>query len=82
MQIAARVHTHEADVKTLSLSELLERLEAKPRPTLVEALNLKAYREGHLPGALHLPRSRVEEQASLLLPDLRAEIIVYCRGST
>jgi rhodanese-related sulfurtransferase len=45
---------------------------------LVEALPHAAFRRRHLPGAVNLPRSRVEALAAVLLPDLDAEIVVYC----
>jgi rhodanese-related sulfurtransferase len=59
----------------IALEELRERLEEL---TLVEALPRAAYRRRHLPGALNLPRTRAEALAPVLLPDLDAEIVVYC----
>lgn len=66
-------------MKTIDLAALLAALRQEPKPTLVEALGLKAFREGHLPGAVHLPRSRVLATAHTLLPDPEQWIIVYCR---
>ena len=70
------------DVVEISTEALLARM-ARPEPlVLVEALAEKAYRSGHLPGALNLPRSEVPKRARALIPDLHAEIVVYCRAST
>jgi rhodanese-related sulfurtransferase len=44
---------------------------------LVEALSQKHYRSSHLPGAINLPYEFVDE-AEKVLPDKRAEIVVYC----
>ena len=44
----------------------------------MEALPRAAYNRRHLPNALNIPRSRVEALASVLLPQLDAEIVVYC----
>ena len=52
------------------------------RATLVEALPEKYYREGHLPGAKHLPHDQVRLLAPAVLPDNDAEIVVYCASST
>jgi rhodanese-related sulfurtransferase len=48
------------------------------RATLVEALPEKYYREGHLPGAKHLPHDQVRQLAPAVLPHKDAEIVVYC----
>jgi rhodanese-related sulfurtransferase len=44
---------------------------------LVEALSQKHYASSHLPGAINLPYEFVDE-AEKVLPDKRAEIVVYC----
>ncbi|MFF4415294.1 rhodanese-like domain-containing protein [Streptosporangium sp. NPDC001559] len=49
--------------------------------TLVEALPAVYYEDTHLPGALNLPHDQVDELAAALLPDKRAEIVVYCSNS-
>ena len=36
------------------------------------------FRRRHLPNAINLPRQRVEALAPVLLPQLDAEIVVYC----
>ena len=37
------------------------------------------YDKGHIPGAILLPYTRVEEQAEAMLPDKDKTILVYCR---
>jgi rhodanese-related sulfurtransferase len=59
----------------ISLEELRERL---GELTVVEAQPRPAYRRRHLPGALNLPKTRAAALAPVLLPDLDAEIVVYC----
>ena len=68
--------------KLITRVELQQRLSSANRPTLVEALPEKYYRDGHLPGALHLPHTEVAERAPALLPDRDAEIVVYCASAT
>lgn len=51
------------------------------RVTLVEALSPQSYAEAHLPGAVNIPKDRVRELASRLLPDKEAEIVVYCANT-
>ena len=67
---------------TVSLDELRARMQRGDKFVLVEALADHAYRKGHLPGAVNLPRSKVDALAPSLLPDKGAEIIVYCKART
>lgn len=48
---------------------------------LVEALPEKYYREGHLPGAIHLPHDEIRERAGRLLPSKDDFIVVYCANT-
>ena len=68
--------------KLIDRNELQRRLGTANRPILVEALPEKYYRDGHLPGALHLPHTEVAQLAATVLPDKNAEIIVYCASAT
>jgi len=68
--------------KLIDRSELQRRLGAVNRPILVEALPEKYYRDGHLPGARHLPHTEVAERAASVLPDRNAAIVVYCASAT
>ncbi|HZN92369.1 MAG TPA: rhodanese-like domain-containing protein [Myxococcales bacterium] len=66
-------------VPHISTEELRD---ANPRPVLVEALNANAYSKGHLPGAINIPRAKVQELAPTLIPDLGAAIVTYCKSPT
>jgi sulfur-carrier protein adenylyltransferase/sulfurtransferase len=71
-------------VRFLTLEELKARLEdtSRSRPVLVDVREKDEYRQGFIPGALHLPRGFLEMQAEQKLPDKNAEILVYCAGGT
>ncbi|HLV67040.1 MAG TPA: molybdopterin-synthase adenylyltransferase MoeB [Polyangiaceae bacterium] len=71
-------------IKTISLDELKQRLETKnERPfTLVDVREKDEFRQGYIPGAVHIPRGFLEMQAEQKLPDKSAELIVYCAGGT
>ena len=60
---------------------LHSRLAADDRPVVVEALGPAYYADAHLPGAVNIPPGQVDELAPALLPDLGADIVVYCSGS-
>lgn len=63
----------------ITRSEVQAKLEASA--TLVEALPAMYFEDAHLPGALNLPHDQVDELAPALLPDLDAEIVVYCSNA-
>ena len=62
-------------IEEISREELCRRLDEL---TVVEALPRPAFRRRHLPSAINMPKSQVEALAPALLPDLDAEIVVYC----
>lgn len=74
---------HEFDmVKTISRDELKAKIDRGDRFTLVETLAPTAYQHAHLPGAINMPLSQVEQLAPKLLPDKQADIVVYCASPT
>ena len=69
-------------VATISRDELKAKIDRGDKFTLVETLPEPAFRKAHLPGAVNLPPDRVRELALRILPDKRAEIVVYCASPT
>jgi rhodanese-related sulfurtransferase len=49
--------------------------------TVVDALPESYYSQRHLPGALNLVETEVDERAPSLLPDLDATIVTYCSNA-
>jgi rhodanese-related sulfurtransferase len=72
----------ETQLQTISRDELKGKIDRKERFILVETLPRAAYDHAHLPGAINLPPDQVKSQAPKLLPDKRAEIVVYCASPT
>jgi rhodanese-related sulfurtransferase len=79
MSLQFQPHNLEHTMKTIDRHTLQQRLD---RVTLVEALPEKYYRDGHLPGARHLPHDQVRQHAAAALPARDAEIVVYCASDT
>jgi molybdopterin/thiamine biosynthesis adenylyltransferase/rhodanese-related sulfurtransferase len=69
-------------VKTISLEALKARLDARTPTTLVDVREQHEFNAGFIPGALHIPRGFLEQQAESKLPDKTAPIVVYCAGGT
>lgn len=64
--------------RIVTRDELQARIRANPELVLLEALPEKYYADWHLPGAKHFPHDRARQLAPAVVPDLSAEIVVYC----
>ena len=63
---------------TITRDELYAKIQRGDQFHLFEVLAPMYYRKHHLPGAKNLPPAQVRELAPVLVPDLAAEIVVYC----
>lgn len=66
----------------ISRNELHEKIVRGDPFHLFEVLPTMYWRKHHLPGAVSLPPDQVETLVPQLVPDKRAEIIVYCWNFT
>ncbi len=69
-----------AQVRQVSLEDLHARLEAGEELVVVDVREKDEWRQGHLEGAVHLPRGFLEMQAGSKLPDRDAKIVTICAG--
>ena len=65
----------------ITRDELHGKLAAGEGVVLVEALGPAYFADAHLPGAVNIPPDQVDRLAGRLLPDVEAEIVVYCSGT-
>jgi rhodanese-related sulfurtransferase len=66
-----------SDLPEISREELGSRLK-DASITVVDVLPRESYAAGHIPSAISLPLELLPSQAQEILPDLNAEIAVYC----
>ena len=69
-------------VKTISRTDLKEKIDRGDHFVLVETLARIAYEHAHLPGAISIPPDQLKQLAPKLLPDKDADIVVYCASPT
>ena len=67
-------------IKQVSLDDLKRRLETGEDLILLDVREKDEWRQGHIPGAVHLARGFLEMQAASRLPDQNAKIVTYCAG--
>ncbi|MDH4036531.1 MAG: rhodanese-like domain-containing protein [Candidatus Krumholzibacteria bacterium] len=67
-------------VKETSVDEVHRRLERGEAFYLVDVREDREWDVGHLPGAIHLGKGIIERDIELEIPDVNAEIVLYCGG--
>jgi glyoxylase-like metal-dependent hydrolase (beta-lactamase superfamily II)/rhodanese-related sulfurtransferase len=64
----------------MSQEEILRRIQSStPDITLLDVRERESYEQGHIPGAILIPRGQLELRVDALLPDPTARIVVYCQ---
>jgi rhodanese-related sulfurtransferase len=71
----AKTRVRETNVDTVK-----KRMDAKDKFTLVDVREESEFAKDHLPGAVHLGKGIIERDIEARVPDLHAEIILYCGG--
>lgn len=69
-----------AAVPEVTVDDVNARLENGQRPILLDVREREEYREGHLEGALALPRGFMEMRVEEAVPDKSAPVVAYCAG--
>ncbi len=65
-------------VTQVSLEELERRVREREAITIVDVREKDEWRQGFVPGSIHIPRGFLEMQAESKLPDKSARIVVLC----
>ena len=70
-------------VPEVTIDEVREKLSGNGKAVvLLDVREREEYREGHLPGAISVPRGFLEMKLETEVPDRGSEIIAYCQGGT
>jgi rhodanese-related sulfurtransferase len=67
-------------VRELTVEEVKAKLDRGEEFHLVDVREESEWAKDHLPGAIHLGKGIIERDAEQRLPDLSAEIVLYCGG--
>jgi molybdopterin/thiamine biosynthesis adenylyltransferase/rhodanese-related sulfurtransferase len=78
-EILAQVKEEIDEVSTLEARDEIATADA---PLLLDVRELDEWQEGHLPGALHVPRGNLESRVEALVPDKHRDIVVYCAAGS
>ncbi len=71
-----------AEIDEVSTPDVHARLDDGDAPLFLDVRETEEWQEGHLPGAVHVPRGNLESRIEALVPDKGREIVVYCAGGS
>jgi rhodanese-related sulfurtransferase len=49
-------------------------------PVVIDTRNEASWRQGRIPGSLHVPGAELADRIGSLVPDRHADVVVYCWG--
>jgi len=67
-------------IREVSVTEVKALLDSGNGFHLVDVREASEWANGHLPGARHLSKGIIERDIESAIPDLHAEIVLYCGG--
>jgi len=67
-------------VRETNVDEVKKRIDRGDKFLLVDVREESEYAKNHLPGAIHLGKGIIERDIEARVPDLGAEMILYCGG--
>ncbi len=68
------------EYKKLSPKEAKERIDSKDEIVILDVRKKEEYLTGYIPDAVLVPNESIADKRPAALPDLDAEILVYCRS--
>lgn len=67
-------------VRETNVEEVKKKLDTGQKFILVDVREESEFAKDHLPGAIHLGKGIIERDIEARVPDLNAEIVLYCGG--
>jgi len=67
-----------SEIEEVDASRTRDLLDAVDPPQLVDVREPDEWTEGHIPGAVHVPRGNLESRIEQVVPDRSRPIVLYC----
>jgi rhodanese-related sulfurtransferase len=67
-------------VRETNVEEVKKKIDASRKFVLVDVREESEFAKDHLPGAIHLGKGIIERDIEARVPDLGAELVLYCGG--
>ena len=72
--------TATVEYKKISAADAKARMDSGDTVVILDVRTQEEYDAGHIAGAILVPNETISDKQPALLPDLNAEILVYCRS--
>jgi rhodanese-related sulfurtransferase len=69
-----------SEIEEIDAPQAHELIDAPEPPLLVDVREPDEWSEGHIPGAVHVPRGYLESRIEQAAPDRSRPLVVYCAG--
>ncbi|MCS6913910.1 MAG: molybdopterin-synthase adenylyltransferase MoeB [Myxococcales bacterium] len=69
-------------IKSSIVETTVQQVHAERPAVLIDVREKDEYQEGYIPGALWIPRGRLEMNIEEAVPDRDADVVVYCAGGS
>lgn len=76
----AKKNKQEMTYMNITAKEAKELMDTETGYVILDVRNQEEYDEGHIPGAVVIPDTEIENQAEKILTDKEQLILVYCRS--
>lgn len=67
-------------IREISVNDTKKRMDRGEKFILIDVREESEYAKDHLPGAIHLGKGIIERDIEARVPELNAEMILYCGG--
>src|SRR5436190_18905942 len=67
-----------AEIDEIDAAQANSLLDSEEAPLLLDVRERDEWEEGHIPGAIHVPRGHLESRIEQAAPDHRRPVLVYC----
>jgi len=71
-----------AEIEEITASEARDLHASEAAPLFLDVRERDEWEEGHIPGAVFVPRGTLESRVEGLVPDRGRELVVYCAGGS
>jgi rhodanese-related sulfurtransferase len=67
-----------ASIKEVSINDVKSMIDGNEKIILLDVRDKNEFEDGSIPGAINISRGMLEFKVSLIIPDKKAKIIVFC----
>ena len=71
-----------SEAQQISVGEFLARRKENPQSVIIDVRDDAKWKDGHIPGAIHIQKTKLADVVVAKIPDKKTEIFCHCGGGT